>query len=205
MMAHTILAGISSFIVQTIASWSYGGVVGLMAIESANIPLPSEVIMPFAGFLVAQGEANLWLVGLAGGLGCTIGSAFSWWLGAWGGKPLVRRYGHYVLLAEHDVERGERWLRRYGHSIAFFSRLVPVVRTFISFPAGIAKVNLPLFLLYTFLGSVIWSTGLAWVGMKMGENWENLKVYFHDFDTVILLVIFLGVVWWVWRHVKKSR
>lgn len=202
-MAHAILAAIGGFVVHIISSWSYAGVAGLMAIESANIPLPSEMIMPFAGFLVAKGEMNLWLAGLAGGIGCTIGSAFSWWLGYKGGRQLVRNYGKYVLLSPRDVEKGEEWFRKYGNSIAFFSRLLPVVRTFISFPAGIAKVPLKVFLAYTFVGSVIWSVGLAWVGQKLGENWEDVKKYFHGLDWVILGLIIIGLVYWIYRHVKK--
>jgi len=175
-----------------------------MTIESCNIPLPSEVIMTFSGFLVGKGEMNLWLAGIAGGIGCTIGSWLSWWLGYKGGRPLVDKYGKYLFLKHRDVEKGEEWFRKYGESIAFFSRLLPVVRTFISFPAGISKVNLPKFLVYTFLGSVIWSTGLAWVGAKLGENWDSLKDIFHKFDYAILAIIIIAIVWWIWRHYKHE-
>jgi len=204
-MAHAILAAIGSFIISTISSGGYLGIVGLMALESANIPLPSEVIMPFAGYLVSLGEMNIWLAGLAGGIGCTIGSAFSWWLGYKGGRKLVRAYGRYILLSPRDVEAGEKWFRRYGYSIAFFSRLLPVVRTFISFPAGIAGVPLSIFLVYTFVGSVIWSTGLAWVGKILGDNWESLESYFRGADWVILVVIILCLIWWIWRHMKINQ
>lgn len=203
-MAETILSVISQWIISVISQGGYFGVVGLMAIESANIPLPSEVIMPFAGFLASRGELTVWGAGLAGGVGCTIGSAVSWWIGRYGGRRAVEKFGRFVLLSPSDVEKGEKWFRRWGNSIAFFSRLLPVVRTFISLPAGIAGVPLGIFLVYTFIGSVIWSTALAWVGKKMGENWETLKNYFHGADWAIVVVIIACIVWWVWRHFKKA-
>ena len=204
-MATEILSAISNFIIHTISIGGYWGVVVLMAIESANIPLPSEVIMPFAGFLVFQGKLTLIGAGLAGGLGCTIGSAFSWWLGYYGGRPLVEKYGKHILLDHRDLDSGERWFKNYGVAVAFFSRLLPIVRTFISFPAGIAKVPLIKFLIYTFIGSVIWSYLLALVGFKAGQNWEFLKSYFHKFDEVILVLIILAIAWWVWRHFKNLK
>lgn len=203
-MIHEILSAIGNFIINVISTSGYAGVVGLMAIESANIPLPSEVIMPFSGYLVYTGQLNLWLAGLAGALGCVIGSAFSWWLGAWGGRPLVEKYGKYIFVSKHDLDKGERWLQKYGDSVAFFSRLLPIVRTFISFPAGIARVNLTRFLLYTFVGSYIWSLALAWVGLKLGENWEHIETYWRKFDYIILILIIAGIIWWIWRHFKKE-
>lgn len=204
-MATEILSAISNFIIHTISDGGYWGVIGLMAIESANIPLPSEVIMPFAGFSVSQGHLTLWGVALAGGIGCTIGSAFSWWLGYIGGRPLVERYGKYVLLSHHDLDIGEKWFVKYGSSVAFFSRLLPFVRTFISFPAGISKVPLFKFLAYTFIGSVIWSYLLAYLGQEAGQNWEFLKTYFHKFDFLILLLIIAAIVWWIWKHFKTNN
>lgn len=204
-MIEKVLAVIGGFIVGVISASGYVGVVVLMAIESANIPLPSEVIMPFAGYLVHTGELNLWLVSLAGGLGCTIGSAFSWWLGKKGGRPLVERYGRYVLLSTHDLDLGEKWFKRWGNSIAFFSRLLPIVRTFISFPAGIAQVPLGRFLVYTFIGSVIWSYFLAYIGLKLGENWEHIEVYWRKFDYVIIALILAGFAWWIWRHFRRRE
>lgn len=203
-MAHAILTAVGGWIINIISSWGYAGIVVLMAVESANIPLPSEIIMPFAGFLTADGTMNLWLAGLAGGVGCTIGSAFSWWLGLKGGHKLVHTYGKYILLSPRDVARGEVWFRKYGNSIAFFSRLLPVARTFISFPAGIARVPLKKFLVYTFVGSVIWSIGLAWLGQKLGENWEEVKIYFRGMDWIILSLILLGAAYWIYRHIGRK-
>ncbi len=202
-MINQVLTAIGGFIIGVISASGYLGVIALMAIESANIPLPSEVIMPFAGYLVYTGELNLWLVSIAGGIGCTIGSAFSWWIGKKGGRPLVERYGRYVLLSAHDLDLGEKWFKRWGNSIAFFSRLLPIVRTFISFPAGIAQVPLGRFLAYTFVGSVIWSYFLAYIGLKLGENWEHIEVYWRKFDYIILALILVGLAWWVWRHFRK--
>ena len=204
-MVANILSWVSHFVVSTISSMGYGGVVLLMGIESANIPLPSEVIMPFSGYLVFTGRFNLLFVAVAGGFGCLLGSLLSYWIGAVGGRPLIEKYGKYILISHHDLDLADRWFKKWGIATVFIGRLLPVVRTFISFPAGIARVNLWRFSVYTFVGSVIWSYLLAWVGMKLGENWDSLKGYFHRFDTVIGILIIIGIIWWVWRHVKHSR
>ena len=201
-MASTILSTIAGFIITTISTLGYGGVVLLMAIESANIPLPSEIIMPFSGFLVAKGELNLYLVALAGAFGCVVGSIFSYWLGVIGGRPLVEKYGKYILISHHDLDLADRWFQKRGEITVFIGRLLPVVRTFISFPAGIAKMHFWRFIIYSFLGSLPWALALAYIGQKMGENWENIRGYFRGFDYVVLIIIVLVIVWWVWRHLK---
>jgi len=201
----SILSALSSFIVHVISSLGYGGVVLLMGIESANIPLPSEVTMPFSGFLVSTGQFNLFWVAIAGGVGCLWGSLLSYWMGALGGRPLIERYGRYVLMSRHDLDLTDKWFKRWGMATVFIGRLLPVVRTFISFPAGIAKVNIWRFSLYTFVGSVIWSYLLAWIGFKLGENWDSLKSYFHRFDAVILALIIIGIILWIYRHIKYSK
>jgi len=200
-----ILSIISGFIIHTISSLGYGGVVLLMGIESANIPLPSEVIMPFSGFLVSTGQFSLFWVAVAGGFGCLWGSLLSYWIGAKGGRPLIEKYGKYILMSHHDLDISDRWFRRWGMAAVFVGRLLPVIRTFISFPAGIARVNLWRFSIYTFVGSFIWSYFLGWIGFKMGENWDSLKNYFHRFDVVIAAIIAAGIAWYIWRHVKNSR
>ncbi len=204
-MAAKILGTIGVFIISTISALGYGGIILLMAIESANIPLPSEIIMPFSGFLVAQGQFNLYLVALAGALGCVLGSAFSYWLGLIGGRPLIERYGRYILISHHDLDLTDSWFKKRGELTVFFGRLLPIVRTFISFPAGIARMNFGRFILYSFLGSLPWCLLLAFIGQKMGENWENLRSIFHQFDYVILALIVLLVIWWIWRHLKNRR
>jgi len=201
----TILAALGHFIISTISSLGYPGVALLMAIESANIPLPSEVIMPFSGFLASTGRFVLVLVALAGATGELAGALFSYYLGAKGGRPLIEKYGRYILMSRRDLDAADRWFKRRGNITIFVGRLLPVVRTFISLPAGIARVNLGTFSLYTFAGSIIWSYFLALVGFKLGENWDSLKVYFHRADLVIGILIVLGIGYWVYRHIKYSR
>lgn len=204
-MIGDILSVLSNFIINTISLMGYWGIVALMAIESANIPLPSEVIMPFSGYLVSTGRFSLWGIALAGGFGCLVGSLFSYWIGAIGGRPLIEKYGKYILISHHDLDLTDKWFKRWGDITVFVGRLLPVVRTFISFPAGIARTNLLTFSIYTFVGSVIWSYFLGWVGFKLGQNWNTLKGYFHGADIVIGILILVGLVWWIYRHIKHSR
>lgn len=203
-MEH-ILSVLSGFVINTISSLGYMGIVLLMGIESANIPLPSEVIMPFSGYLVYSGQFSLFWVAIAGGFGCLWGSLLSYWIGAKGGRPLIEKYGKYILMSKHDLDIADRWFVRWGMSAVFVGRLLPVIRTFISFPAGIARVNLFKFSAYTFVGSVIWSYFLGWIGLKLGANWNSLKSYFHGADYIIGGLIVVGLVWWVARHIKHSR
>jgi len=198
----TLLAG---FIIGTISRLGYGGIVLLMAIESACIPLPSEIIMPFSGYLVSTGEMNLWLVGLAGAVGCVLGSIVAYYAGAWGGRPFIEKYGKYILISHHDLDLADRWFQRHGDITIFVGRLLPVIRTFIAFPAGVARMNLWRFNLYTFVGSYIWSLGLAWIGMKLGEHWNTLGVYFHRFDAAIGVILLIAVVWYVRRHLQHMK
>jgi membrane protein DedA with SNARE-associated domain len=203
-----IIEILSGFIVAVISGMGYAGVALLMAIESACIPLPSEIIMPFAGYLVYAGRFNLWAVGVAGAVGCVVGSLVAYYVGLKGGRPFVEKYGRYILVSPRDLDLADRWFARYGEVIVFASRLLPVVRTFIAFPAGVARMNLARFTVYTFLGSLPWCIGLAYVGQILGEQWdknETLKTWFHRFDFLIGIVILAAAVWWVWRHVKHSR
>ena len=207
-MIAKIIEILSGFIVATISALGYTGVVLLMAIESACIPLPSEIIMPFSGYLVYRGEMNLWGVGIAGAVGCVLGSLVAYWVGMYGGRPLIEKYGRYILLSRHDLDMADRWFAKYGDIIVFVSRLLPAIRTFIAFPAGVAKMNLTKFVFYTFAGSLPWCLGLAYVGQKLGEQWnknDTLKTWFHRFDFVIGIVGVLAVSWWIWRHIKHSR
>jgi membrane protein DedA with SNARE-associated domain len=207
-MIGKIIEILSVVIVATIARLGYAGVVLLMAIESACIPLPSEIIMPFSGYLVSRGEFNLWLVGLAGALGCVLGSLVAYWVGMYGGRPLVEKYGRYLLISHHDLDLADRWFDRFGEVIVFASRLLPAIRTFIAFPAGVARMNLKKFVIYTFAGSLPWCLGLAYVGQRLGAKWDKdptLKTLFHRFDFVIGIVLVLAVAWWVWRHIRHLR
>ncbi|MDX6529814.1 MAG: hypothetical protein QOH41_2104 [Blastocatellia bacterium] len=207
-MIGKIIELLSVLIVATISRLGYAGVVLLMAIESACIPLPSEIIMPFSGALVARGEFNLWLVGLAGAVGCVLGSLVAYWVGMYGGRPFVEKYGRYVLVSHHDLDLADRWFARFGEVIVFASRLLPAIRTFIAFPAGVARMNIKKFVIYTFAGSLPWCIGLAYVGQRLGEKWDKdptLKNLFHRFDFIIGIVVALAAAWWIWRHIKHLR
>jgi len=207
LVAH-IIEILSAFVVATISALGYPGVVLLMGIESACIPLPSEIIMPFSGYLVYTGRFELWAVSVAGAVGCVLGSLVAYWVGMYGGRPVIEKYGRYVLISLHDLDMADRWFARRGEVIVFASRLLPVIRTFIAFPAGVAKMNLTRFVVYTFLGSLPWCLGLAYVGQKLGEQWDKndtLKTWFHRFDFLIGIAGLLFIVWWVWRHLANSR
>ncbi|MGA2666754.1 MAG: DedA family protein [Patescibacteria group bacterium] len=204
-MASTILGAIGSLIISAISVLGYGGVILLMAIQSANIPIPSEVIMPFAGFLVWQGTMNLWWVTLAGAVGTVLGSVFSYWLGKAGGRPLIEKYGQYILISRHDLDMADSWFKKSGELTVFLGRFLPIIRTFISFPAGIARMDFRKFVVYSFLGSIPWTLALVYFGFRLGADWINLRTYFHRFDDLILALIVLGIVWWVWRHLKSTK
>ena len=195
-----ILVPLSTFVIWIIGGLGYTGIVLAMAIESACIPLPSEVIMPFSGYLVSRGRFTLWGVSLAGALGCTLGSAVAYGVGAYGGHPFILRYGRYVLISAHEVDRADRWFARYGMAATFISRLLPVIRTFISLPAGMARLPFLRFLVYAFLGSLPWSWALAYGGMLLGEHWDRVGGVLHSLDLVIVAALVAGAAWFLWRH-----
>lgn len=203
-MLEKIITLIAAWIMSVISTMGYGGIVLLMAIESACIPLPSEIIMPFAGFLIFKGEMSLWLVALAGATGCVLGSIPAYYVGMFGGRPLAEKYGKYILLSKKDLDLADHLFDKHGEIIIFIARMLPAVRTFIAFPAGVVRMNMTKFILYTFVGSFIWCGLLAYAGMKFGENWVNLKVYFHEFHYVILAAGLLFMVWYVRRHFKQA-
>jgi membrane protein DedA with SNARE-associated domain len=204
-MVAKLFSLLAAAIIDLITRGGYLGIVLLMGIESACIPLPSEVILPFSGYLVFQGTLVLWLVVLAGAIGCVLGSLLAYAVGAWGGRRLVERYGKYVLVSRRDLDLADRWFREHGGIIVFVGRLLPVVRTFIAFPAGVARMPVWRFCVYTFLGSLIWCALLAWIGMKLGQHWDTLGGWFHRFDAVILAVLLLAFGLYVWRHVRHLR
>jgi membrane protein DedA with SNARE-associated domain len=201
-MVTRILEALASFVIYVISQMGLPGIVFLMAIESACIPLPSEVIMPFSGYLVFLGKYSLWSVGLAGAVGCVAGSIPAYYLGMYGGRPLIEKYGKYILMSRHDLDMADRWFERHGEATVFFARLLPVIRTFIAFPAGVARMEMKRFIIYTFAGSLPWCLGLAYVGMVMGEKWPTLRGYFHKFDLLIGAAIVAAIVWYVRRHLK---
>jgi membrane protein DedA with SNARE-associated domain len=199
-MSEKILGALFVFISSVIAAMGYGGIVILMAIESACIPLPSELIMPFAGYLVFTGKMKLLWVATAGAIGCNLGSLIAYEIGSYGGRPLVEKYGRWILLSKHELEWADRFFSRWGYLAVFFGRLLPVVRTFIALPAGVSRMPRGRFHLYTFLGSWPWCLALAWLGMKLGQNWRSLGKYFHEFDAVIGGLLLAGIVWFVWSR-----
>ena len=201
-MIEKILAAIFVFIKWVIEATGYWGIVVLMGIESACIPLPSELIMPFAGYLVYEGKFNLFWVATAGAVGCNVGSVIAYEVGYYGGRPLVEKYGKYILLSRTELDWADRFFARWGHAAVFVGRLLPVIRTFIALPAGIARMPRVRFHVYTFLGSWPWCFALAYVGMKLGENWRAIGKYFHQFDIVIGAVIAAAVIWFVWSRWK---
>jgi membrane protein DedA with SNARE-associated domain len=205
-MSERIITVLASFIIAVISAGGYLGVALLMGIESACVPLPSEIIMPFAGYLVHTGQLKLFWVATAGAIGCNLGSIPAYWLGAWGGRPAVERFGKYVLLSRHDLDRVEHFFHKFGGIAVLVGRLLPVVRTFIALPAGIARMPQLRFHAYTFIGSWPWCYALAWVGMKLGDKWETdprFKEIFHRFHVGVEVVLLSGIIWFVTSHWKN--
>ncbi len=187
----------------------WAGVVVAMAIESACIPLPSEIIMPLAGWMLVREAGHdlphlLW-AGFYGALGCTVGSAVAYWVGALGGRPLLIKYGKYILVSEHHIALADRWFERWGEATAFFSRLVPVVRTFISLPAGVSRMHFGKFLIYSFLGSFPWSLGLAYAGFLAGEHWESVRRVMRPLDIPIALAVLAAVAIFLYRNFRARQ
>jgi len=197
-----LISAMSAWIVAVIAGLGYGGIVLLMAIESACIPLPSEVTMPFAGYLVATGRFNLHIVAIAGAVGCLIGSYAAYYVGASGGRRFLERYGRYVLIAPHELQIADQFFARWGGATVFWSRLLPVVRTFIAFPAGVARMRLLPFTIYTLVGSYLWCLALAYAGLQLGAHWKELGPWFHRFDGVIAVVIVAGAGFAIYRRFR---
>lgn len=201
-MLDRLLGGLSAAIITVISTLGYGGVFLLMAIESACIPLPSEITMPFAGYLVSAGRFELQLTAIAGAFGCLAGSYVAYFIGASGARRLLERYGRWVLIAPHELEIADRFFDRWGGPAVFFSRLLPVVRTFIALPAGVARMRLLPFTIYTLIGSYLWCLGLTWAGMKLGQHWNAVGPYFHRFDTLIVILLAIGAVAVLYNRIR---
>jgi len=205
-MLEQVISLLASWIVAVISATGYLGVVILMAIESACIPLPSEIIMPFAGYLVSIGKFSLVGAATAGAIGCNVGSTIAYYVAASGGRAAFERWGKYVLISHADIERADAFFARYGSATVFFGRLLPVVRTFIAFPAGLARMPMLKFQIYTFVGSWPWCFVLAYIGFVLGERWNSdptLRKVFHEFDAVIVAVILAGFAWFVWARWRE--
>ena len=191
----------TNLILDWISSMGYPGILFLMALESACMPVPSEIVMPFAGYLVWQGTSGLgfWQIVVVGSLGCTIGSIAAYAVGFYAGRPLILRYGKYILIREKHLVTAEKWFEKYGDKATFIARLLPVVRTVISLPAGIAKMNFKKFVFYSFVGSVPWTLMLAYVGYWLGPNWEDITGVFRGLDVLVIAAAAVIVLWYVIR------
>jgi len=213
-----ILGGLLTSIVQTILNviqaLGYPGIFGLMALESMALPIPGEVILTFGGALVSQGHlvvsgnelVDTFLVALAGTFGCTVGSLIAYYIGIKGGRPLVLRYGRYVLLNKDHLDTAEKWFVKYGDKAVFASRLLPVIRTFISIPAGIFEMDLRKFIIYTTVGSLPWCLALSYLGLYLGNNWESIQ---SSYNLLVILVIVGFVIavtgWLLWKWWKRKK
>jgi len=207
-MSEKILALLVELVTRVIGDGGYAGIVVLMAINSAGVPLPSELIMPFSGYVVYLGRFNLFLVATVGMVGCNLGSALAYWIGAKGGRPLVERYGKWVLMSHHDLDRMTWFFQKYGSIAVLLARMMPLVQTFISFPAGIARMPRLRFHIYTSLGSWTWYICLAYVGMKLGEKWHTdprLYQVFHRFHLAVEIALVAGMAWFLWAHLSRGR
>lgn len=204
-MITTLIEILANFTVRTIDVLGYGGVFGLMALESCGIPMPSEVIMPFSGFLVADGRMVFWAIVAAGTIGNLVGSLLAYWIGYRGGRPLIEKYGKYILISKHDLDLADKWFVKYGDWTVFFGRLLPVIRTYISFPAGISKMDVKKFSIYTTLGALPWTALFAYLGVKMGSNWELIRSKLHNFDLSIGILVLVVIALYIWRHLKQKK
>lgn len=218
-MSEKIISLLIQFVTNVIGTGGYAGIVALMTVNSACIPLPSEIVLPFSGYLVYLGRfgsgvtflglpLGLFLVATAGTLGANIGSAFAYTIGARGGRPLVERYGRWVLMNRHDLDRMTWFFAKYGAIAVLLARMLPVVQTFIAFPAGIARMSRVRFHVYTTVGSWTWYLFLSYAGMKLGEKWHTdprLQDAFHRFHLVVEVALVAGIVWFVWSHLHRGR
>jgi membrane protein DedA with SNARE-associated domain len=205
-MLHNLTAAIAGFVIGTISAGGYLGIIALMAIESACIPLPSEIIMPFSGYLASTGRFDLLLAATAGAFGCNVGSTAAYFVGRYGGRPLVERWGSYVLMSRRELETADRFFARFGGVAVLVGRLLPVIRTFIALPAGIARMPQLPFQVYTFVGSWPWCFALAYVGYRLGQRWDSdprLREVMHRFDYLVLALIVLAAGLFLWHRARR--
>ncbi|MDD3237575.1 MAG: DedA family protein [Candidatus Gastranaerophilales bacterium] len=202
---NTMLATLGIFIEHVISHFGPAGIAFLMAIESCNIPLPSEAILPFAGYLVSKGIMTIHTAAFAGAIGCVIGSIPSYYLGYFGGRPFIEKYGKWFLISKKDLDIADKWADKWGEPAFFLCRMLPVIRTFISLPAGILRARKRTFFTYTFLGSLVWSYVLVFAGLKLGEHSEMLKAVWHKFDIAIVVICAVLFVLYIWHHFKNLQ
>jgi len=208
LMSEKILAQLVQLVTHVIQTGGYGGIAALLSLNSCGIPIPSELIMAFAGYVVYLGHLNFVLAVAAGVAGCNVGSAVAYWIGAKGGRPLVVRYGKWVLMNTHDLDRMSWFFDRYGSIAVLVGRMLPIVQTFVAFPAGIAKMSRLRFHIYTSIGASIWYTCLAWAGAKLGEKWNSdprVEQLFHRFHLAVEIVLLVACAWFVWSHLNRKK
>ncbi len=193
---------VTNTIIQIVSATGYVGLFLLMVAESCGAPAPSTVVMPFSGFLVATGRMNFWLAALVGTFANLTGSLLVYFISLKGGRPLLEKYGRYILISKQDLDKADKWFAKYGEIAVFFSRLLPVIRTAISFPAGVAKMNFKKFIVFSFLGALIWNIVLVFLGIKLQNNWEVVRKVVSSFGGVIIIFIFLIIGLYIWRHIK---
>ena len=203
MVTLEIISNLTNFIIQTISNSGYVGIFFLMVAESALIPIPSEVIMPFSGYLVSTGKFNVVAVIMAGSIGNLVGSLIAYFVGVYLGRGFVLKYGKYVLLKKSHLEIAEAYFKKYGNRATFISRLLPAIRTYISLPAGVAKMNLKKFAAYTLIGSIIWNTALTYIGITLGQEWNSIRKYSTYFDAIVVIAVIVGIILY-WKSRKKS-
>ncbi|HEX9722145.1 MAG TPA: DedA family protein [Candidatus Paceibacterota bacterium] len=200
-----ILELLTEFIIEAIESGGYAGIFLLMALEGSFIPVPSEIILPFSGFLASQGHFSIWTIALVGALGNIVGTLCTYALARYVGLPFLYKYGKYVLVTHHDIETAQRLFEKYGVPIIFVTRLIPGIRGFLPIPAGVAKMKVAPFVIYVFIGSFLWSLFLTYIGVLIGENWETFGRYAHEVGTVLVLVMFILIGWWLNRQCKQFK
>jgi membrane protein DedA with SNARE-associated domain len=207
-MIGQILEALARFTTAVIEAGSYWGIALLMAIESACVPLPSEIIMPFAGYLVSLGKLDLYLAATAGAIGCNLGSIVAYEVGRRGGRPMAEKWGKYLLIGPGELDAADRFFNRWGAAAILIGRMLPIIRTFIAFPAGVARMKLIPFHVYTFLGSWPWCFLLAWIGMWLGDKWNSdprVKAVYHQFEIVIAVAIVAAGAFFLWHRLKDIR
>ncbi|MDD3662180.1 MAG: DedA family protein [Candidatus Dojkabacteria bacterium] len=204
-----IFGVVKDFMEGIIGAVGYPGVFFAMVIESCLIPLPSEVTMTLAGSLASSGQMNVHIAAMMGGLGNVVGSLIAYWLGTVIPEPtlvrFIRKYGKWILLSEHEYEKAKTWIKKHGVFVSFFSRLLPGVRTVVSLPAGVARIAIMPFVIWTFIGSLLWSYILVYAGYVLGSQWEQIEHVFKPFELVIIAIALLVVVWYVWKKVREGR
>lgn len=202
MVAVEILGNLTNFIIQTISNSGYVGIFLLMIAESALIPIPSEVIMPFSGYLVSTGKFNVIFVIIAGSIGNLVGALIAYYVGVYLGRGFVLKYGKFVLLKKSHLELAESYFKKYGDRSTFISRLLPAIRTYVSLPAGVAKMNLKKFTVFTLMGSIIWNTALTYIGIELGEEWDSIRKYSNYVDAIVVIVVIIAIIAY-WKKRKS--